>query len=789
MMKKIVWKFGVAALAILGWCVSAVADGVAVTSSAGAITVTVSAGTVASSAPVYLVWDTENKGDILSAWTHRAKIGEVTSTGGVFNVQGATHSIPNGATIRVFVVGGSTYEVYDYLQGDGKAFLELDYTLSSDDEVTIVAMPNSTDQSGVFGARDSANSQNFTMARTMDSKVVIDVNDSAYNTYRLDTGWNVDAKVTFVASVARRTANGVGKTNLCPDTFTTAHPCRLFSYAGVMPSSYATAFNGRVYSFKISTLATSAVQRDLVAVNLGTDANPIPGMYDKETGATYENESTVAGAAFTLGPKTGESIGGEETLSSVVTYEAGEEPEPPEPPTGGVAVESANGAITVTVAAGAVASSSPVYLVWDTEDQGYAFAGWTHSAKIGDVDDAGGVFKVTGATHSIPDGAAIRVFVRDGVALYSAIVKPRTVNAAIVTGYVPGVTRGTAGWDLDAKFDTSYVQVTDGNNFMGVYERFALGGSNYERFSANFGTDANSGKNLYSWPHAVNHPNGTTANARYLVDENGSGAQLRATRTVVSARVGEYLKWGTKTTSSQSALQKWPDQITHDFNAPVAIFGVSDWTSATASSLMYMQIYSMTLYGARFYDKVNDELTVAADYVPAEKNGEKGLYDTMNGVFYPASAEGFTFEGAATNVLANVSVPSAAATYEAGEEPPTPVDPVVCPVIDLTGDTVRDSVVAEGTATVYQGHPTTVTTEDGRIIVVWCTPHGGHCGPAAESSDGGRTWTRIDDRFPAGYSRHVNCPSIYRLVDPDGKSRLWVWSEAKMRDTDGATNY
>ena len=111
------------------------------------------------------------------------------------------------------------------------------------------------------------------------------------------------------------------------------------------------------------------------------------------------------------------------------------------------------------------------------------------------------------------------------------------------------------------------------------------------------------------------------------------------------------------------------------------------------------------------------------------------------------------------------------------------------PVIDLTGDTVRDSVVAEGTATVYQGHPTTVTTEDGRIIVVWCTPHGGHCGPAAESSDGGRTWTRIDDRFPAGYSRHVNCPSIYRLVGPDGKSRLWVWSEAKMRDTDGATDY
>ena len=104
------------------------------------------------------------------------------------------------------------------------------------------------------------------------------------------------------------------------------------------------------------------------------------------------------------------------------------------------------------------------------------------------------------------------------------------------------------------------------------------------------------------------------------------------------------------------------------------------------------------------------------------------------------------------------------------------------PVWDLSGDKGGDTVIAAGTEDVYEGHPTTVVTTDGRILAVWCTPHGGWCGPAAESADGGRTWTRIDGRFPSGYRRHENCPSVYRLTDPNGKSRLWVWSQAKIAD-------
>ena len=99
------------------------------------------------------------------------------------------------------------------------------------------------------------------------------------------------------------------------------------------------------------------------------------------------------------------------------------------------------------------------------------------------------------------------------------------------------------------------------------------------------------------------------------------------------------------------------------------------------------------------------------------------------------------------------------------------------PVVDLSGETARQVVIAEGTPAVYQGHPTTVLMPDGKtIFAVWCINHGGKAGPMACSQDGGQTWTRLDDRLPPGFRKHENCPSIYRLTDPQGQERLWVFS-------------
>jgi photosystem II stability/assembly factor-like uncharacterized protein len=107
-------------------------------------------------------------------------------------------------------------------------------------------------------------------------------------------------------------------------------------------------------------------------------------------------------------------------------------------------------------------------------------------------------------------------------------------------------------------------------------------------------------------------------------------------------------------------------------------------------------------------------------------------------------------------------------------ETPTPES---LPLVDLSGDTARQVVIAQGTESIYQGHPTTVLMPDGKtLFAVWSINHGGPAGPMARSEDGGKTWTRIDDQLPPGYAKHRNCPSIYRMVDKAGKERLWVFS-------------
>ena len=114
-------------------------------------------------------------------------------------------------------------------------------------------------------------------------------------------------------------------------------------------------------------------------------------------------------------------------------------------------------------------------------------------------------------------------------------------------------------------------------------------------------------------------------------------------------------------------------------------------------------------------------------------------------------------------------------------EKATKVEKPDLPIIDISKQTERHVMVAEGTETLYQGHPTTVLLPDKKtMFMVWSIGHGGPGGPMARSDDAGLTWTRLDDRMPAGYKHHRNCPSIYRLVDPAGKERIWVFSAVRM---------
>ena len=99
-------------------------------------------------------------------------------------------------------------------------------------------------------------------------------------------------------------------------------------------------------------------------------------------------------------------------------------------------------------------------------------------------------------------------------------------------------------------------------------------------------------------------------------------------------------------------------------------------------------------------------------------------------------------------------------------------------ILDLSQETNRQIFIARGTPEEYHAHPTTALLADNRtILAVWNLGHGGHAVLA---------WRRTDEALPPNYWNFKNCPSIYRIADPQGKERLWVFAARTLTDKEGA---
>jgi hypothetical protein len=130
------------------------------------------------------------------------------------------------------------------------------------------------------------------------------------------------------------------------------------------------------------------------------------------------------------------------------------------------------------------------------------------------------------------------------------------------------------------------------------------------------------------------------------------------------------------------------------------------------------------------------------------------------------------------NIPALLTLSLACASFSAAATPPViaGTEKFPLPTIDLSGDTARQVVIGQGTPDVYQGHPTTLLLPDGHTLYcVWTIGHGGPLGPLKRSDDGGLTWSDYLS-VPKSWPTTRNCPTIYRLKDPQGAERLVVYA-------------
>jgi hypothetical protein len=124
--------------------------------------------------------------------------------------------------------------------------------------------------------------------------------------------------------------------------------------------------------------------------------------------------------------------------------------------------------------------------------------------------------------------------------------------------------------------------------------------------------------------------------------------------------------------------------------------------------------------------------------------------------------------------LAAVMIGGPACARKAAQ--PAPVSrSYAIPLVDLAGDTARQTVVDREPGQ-YLGHPTTVLLEDGRtILAVYPKGHGRGAIVLKKSADGGLTWSgRLP--VPENWATSLETPTIHRVVGPDGRRRLIVWS-------------
>ena len=108
--------------------------------------------------------------------------------------------------------------------------------------------------------------------------------------------------------------------------------------------------------------------------------------------------------------------------------------------------------------------------------------------------------------------------------------------------------------------------------------------------------------------------------------------------------------------------------------------------------------------------------------------------------------------------------------------------------VDISDDSHRHVIVAQGTEKAWQGHPHTVLLPGGKtMFCAWqgrqdgTGKHGAPVGLLKRSDDGGLTWSDLLKVPPNWRAVGRGHPTIHRLVDAQGVARLFVFCRDEQR--------
>ena len=336
-------------------------------------------GTSGVAENVYLAYGPVDCGGHFRKWPSRVNIGTIAT-----GAAAMTYTLPAEITTGVyyrFFVGDSPYDAeLEYIQGDGKSWINTQFVPSSANRVeTKVYLDDKGNGTSRYETFYCARSEDMTSSFTgimTNGNLRIDRKDSLGQQSNI---LPVPTLTCYTLSIDYSKSSGAVTTNLLAasdliadsaDAYTAGGKLTLFTshkHAYTVPDNMESAFpfKGRMYWFKLTNTVTGNLDLDIIPVIVGGS----PCMYDRVSGNVLPRKGK-AGGAFIAGRELSAAVASSQTcrfgtLSAEVNYSTGD----------------------VTLSFPQLDADADVWAVYSTDADAGAFSpnGWGHYAKVANV--------------------------------------------------------------------------------------------------------------------------------------------------------------------------------------------------------------------------------------------------------------------------------------------------------------------------------------------------------------------------------------------------------------------